>query len=37
MTGEFKEWADELAMGLKFHENGVVDIINTQMQGSGSE
>ena len=24
MTGEFKEWADELAMGLNFPENGVV-------------
>lgn len=37
MTGEFKEWADELATGLNFPENGVVDIINTQMQGGGSE
>lgn len=24
MTGEFKEWADELAIGLNFPENGVV-------------
>ena len=24
MTEEFKEWADELAMGLNFPENGVV-------------
>lgn len=24
MTGEFKEWADELAKGLNFPENGVV-------------
>ena len=24
MTGEFKEWADELAAGLNFPENGIV-------------